>query len=275
MDKLEKALQKARTERAVHQSGVLLGAEQTTTHNRGSSKGAPPNLPAGNLAIRDEVLDQNRIVAHRSQDPRADLFRLLRTQILQTMSKHGFRTLAITSPNYGDGKTTTAINLALSIALDLKQTVLLADLDLRKPSVQKYLGIESSVGLTDYLAGTAAIPDCLLRLPFERMTLLPAGHVLERSSELLGSPQMADLAAELKSRYPDRMVIYDMPPLLAQDDPLTFLPHVDAVLLVVHDGETTTADVKRSLDILSSANVIGTVLNDQVSLFSLEKKRRR
>jgi Mrp family chromosome partitioning ATPase len=185
----------------------------------------------------------------------------LRTQTLQAMEKGGFRTLAITSPNYGDGKTTIAINLAISIALDFKQTVLLADLDLRKPSIHKYLGLEPRAGLTDYLAGHAAIPDCLIRLPFERLTTLPAGQILDHSSETLGSPQMASLANELKTRYPDRLVIYDMPPLLAQDDPLAFLPHVDCVLLVVQDGVTTTDDIKRSLDILSNAKVIGTILN--------------
>lgn len=74
---------------------------------------------------------------------------------------------------------------------------------------------------------------------------------------------MAALASELKARYPDRIIIYDMPPLSAQDDPLTFVPHVDAFLLVVQDGVTKTSDVKRSLEILESATVLGTVLNNQ------------
>jgi len=112
------------------------------------------------------------------------------------------------------------------------------------------------------MSGTADIPDCLMRLPFERLTILPAGKMFDNSSEILGSPRMAELADELKTRYPDRMIIYDMPPILAQDDPLTFLPHVDAVLLVAQEGVTRTEDIKRCLEIMAPANVIGTVLNN-------------
>jgi len=258
MDKLEKALQKARAER----QKTL--ADTASVGPRGGEGISVPlsGLPAGSVELSEVVLESNRIFAHHSRSQAADLFRLLRTQVLQAMSKHGFRTLAVTSPNYGDGKTTVSINMCISIALDLNQTVLLADLDLRKPCVHKYLGLAPATGLTDFLAGTASLSNTLLRLPFERMTVLPAGQVLDRSSETLGSPQMSSLAAELKTRYPDRMVVYDMPPLLAQDDPLTFLPHVDAVLLVVRDGESKVADIKRCLDILADANVVGIVLND-------------
>ncbi|MGE4351995.1 MAG: CpsD/CapB family tyrosine-protein kinase [Bdellovibrionales bacterium] len=258
MDKLEKALQKAR---ALRETTVSVPSTKSL-----EAKGGPSNLsgvPVGTISMSEDVLEENRVLAHRLRSYEADLFRLLRTQVLQTMGNHHFNTLAITSPNYGEGKTTIALNLAVSIALDLKQTVLLVDLDLRKPSLHRYLGLNPELGLTDYLAGRNELSECLLRLPFERLTTLPAGRQLEQSSELLGSPQMSALAAELKSRYPDRMVIYDMPPLLAQDDPLTFLPHVDAFLLVVQDGVTRAQDVKRSMDILSQANVIGTVLNNR------------
>lgn len=256
MDKLEKALQKARMER---QRTLATGVPIAS----GVDAASPlKNLPAGTVELSEVALEANRIFSHHARDPRADLFRILRTQILQAMSKHGCKTLAITSPNYGDGKTTIAINLCISIALDVNQTVLLADLDLRKPSVHQYLGLDARKGLTDYLSGAASVSEALVRLPFERMTVLPAGEMRDRSSEMLGSPQMASLANELRTRYPDRMVVYDMPPLLAQDDPLTFLPHVDAVLLVVRDCETKTADIKRSLDILSAAKVVGIVLND-------------
>ncbi len=259
MDKLEKALEKARQERGVGLASPSAGSLSATPLSSGREAYV---AAAANLTPEFEaVLEKNRIVAHHARSPEADLFRILRTQILQTMAKANLRTLAITSPNYADGKTTIALNLAVSVALDLKQTVLLADLDLRKPSVHKYVGLEPQFGLTDYLAGHAALSDCLTRLPFDRLALLPAGRTVERSSEALGSPQMGRLAHELKSRYPDRLVIYDMPPLLEQDDPLAFLPHVDAVLLVVQDGVTRTAEVKRCLDILAPANVVGVVLN--------------
>lgn len=209
----------------------------------------------------EAILDRHHIVADRTKSKEADLFRFLRTQILQSMTKNQFKTLAVSSPRYGDGKTTIASNLAVSIAQDLKQTVLLVDLDLRKPSLSEYLGIRPTFGLTDYLAKKASVKDCLVHLPFDRITVFPAGKPIDHSSETLGSPQMQKLASELKERYDDRLIIYDMPPLLEQDDPLVFLPHVDAFLMVVREGVTTVEEVKRALDILQSAKVVGVVLN--------------
>ncbi|MBI3631034.1 MAG: CpsD/CapB family tyrosine-protein kinase [Candidatus Sungbacteria bacterium] len=221
-----------------------------------------PVQAAPTVAISKEQLERNRVVAHRTRSPEADVFRILRTQVLQAMTKSGFRSLAITSPNYGDGKTTVSLNLALGIALDLKQTVLLADLDLRKPNVHSYLGVRPKYGLTDYLSNNVPVADCLMRLPFDRISILPSGAPLENSSEMLASPRMAALAHEFKTRYPDRLVIYDMPPMLAQDDPLAFLPNVDCVLLVVQNGVSRTQDVERCLEVLADAQVIGTVLNN-------------
>src|SRR5262249_15926218 len=112
-----------------------------------------------------------------------------------------------------------------------------------------------------YLVNNTPIPECMKRLSFDRLNILPAGEPVDHSSELLGSPKMAALARELKNRYPDRIVIYDTAPTLAQDDALTFLPHVDATLVVVRDGVTTAEDLKTCLGRLGGANIIGTVLN--------------
>ncbi|MGH1402759.1 MAG: CpsD/CapB family tyrosine-protein kinase [Alphaproteobacteria bacterium] len=213
------------------------------------------------LSDFERTLDDNHIIAHRVQSKEADIVRFLRTQILQKMEKNKFKTLAISSPRYGDGKTTMAANLAVSISQDLKQTVLLVDTDLRDPSLAKYMGIDTKNGLTNYLSGDATVADCLVRLPFQRISLFPAGNPVDFSSETLGSPEMKKLADELKERYDDRLIIYDMPPLLDQDDPLVFLPHVDAFLLVIKEGMTTTEEVKRSIEILDPSKVIGVVLN--------------
>lgn len=246
MDKLEKALEKARhmrTETTAPQPEISMPRTETTFQ-------------------RDEaLLARNRIVAHVPNTPEADTFRMLRTQVLQQMDKLGFKTLAITSPHYGDGKTTIATNLALSITMDIKQTVLLADLDLRKPSLHTALGLNATTGLTDHLLRQVPLADCLVRPAFDRLSILPAGSGLSNSSEILGSPQMKALAKEMRTRYPDRLIIYDMPPLLDQDDAIAFLPNVDAVLLVVQDGMTRVDDLKRSLEITASTPVLGTVLN--------------
>ena len=107
--------------------------------------------------------------------------------------------------------------------------------------------------------------ECLVRPSFERLSILPAGKSLDHSSEVIGSPKMAALAEELERRYHDRLIIYDMPPILEQDDSLAFLPHVGAVLLVVRDGVTPVGDIKHSVTALSGAHVIGTVLNHALS----------
>jgi len=259
MDKLEKAMQKARQQRNQNIGNFEYAKNK-------SEKGMAYNPPSDTkiTEISEKQLNLARIVSHKSQDKKADIFRLLRTQVLQTMNREGFKSLAITSPNYGDGKTTIALNLAVSIAQDLKQTVLLADLDLRKPNLHSYLGIDVKTGLSDYLLNDTPIPQCLYRLSFERLSILPAGASIENSSEVLGLPKMAALAHELKTRYPDRFIIYDMPPVLEQDDPLAFIPHVDCALMVAREGKTKTTEVTQCLEILSSAKIIGTVLNETI-----------
>ncbi len=251
MDRLEKALSKSRQQRAALCGEAPLGARAEPL--------APPAAPPS--ATNDAFLESNRVIAHRA-GLEADVYRQLRTKVLRIMNDSGFKTLAITSPRYGDGKTTAVTNLGISIALDQKQTVLLVDLDIRNPNLHQYLGLKPKAGLTDYLLRNTPIPECLMRPPFERVNVLPAGMSLENSSELLGSHKMIALAHELKARYPDRFVIYDMPPVLEQDDALAFLPQVDAVLVVVRDGVTRAEDLKRALKALSGSNVIGTVLNN-------------
>lgn len=256
MDKLEKALQKARRdrERALAEVGVAtmppLEAEPA------------PIVRTAEMPLSPEALERHRVVVRPGRGETVDLFRMLRTKVMQQMQGAGLRTLAITSPQYGDGKTTIAINLAMSLALDVKQTVLLVDADIRKPSVHEFLGLTPAVGLDDYLLRDAPLSKCLLKPDIERLVVLPVAASLHDSSELLGTPKMAKLAEELKARYPDRIVIYDMPPLLTQDDTLAFLPLVDGVLLVVRDGVSPIADVRACAESLAGRNFLGTILND-------------
>jgi len=257
MDKLEKAMQKARAMRTAQTA-----AAHAPAHDAPYARG-PVVSPRGDLVpITQEQLEGSRIVSSRTRNPQADIFRLLRAQVLQIMAEKGFKTLAVTSPSYGDGKTTVALNLALSIAQEPKQTVLLADLDLRKPNLHEFLGIAPEAGLSDYLLHGTPLPSCLLRLSFERLSILPAGEPVDESSEALGLPKMATLAKEMKTRYADRIVVYDMPPVLEQDDSLSFVPHVDAVLLVLREGKTKAPEVSRCLELLAGANIIGIVLNE-------------
>ncbi|HVI52546.1 MAG TPA: AAA family ATPase [Candidatus Sulfotelmatobacter sp.] len=221
-----------------------------------------PASPAANqIPVNEQELERHRIVARASRSINADTFRMLRTKLLQMMTRNNLRTIAITSPNYGDGKSTIAVNLALSLALDVKQTVLLVDLDLRNPDVHNIMGLKPDVGLSDYITHDAPVPSCMVKPAIDRLVVLPISRPIENSSEMLATPKMTALAEELKTRYSDRIVIYDMPPLLAQDDTIAFLPNVDGVLLVVRDGASTSAELTQCLHMLDNTNLLGTVLN--------------
>lgn len=258
MDRLEKALQKAREERGALTAG---GAAAAMAELRDVTK-APVASQTHRLEFSSRALERNRVVARLSHNPDADIFRILRTKVLHQLTEAKLKTVAITSPNHGEGKTTVAVNLALSLALDVKQTVLLVDLDLRNPCVHRWLGIEPEYGLSDYFLNDTAVADCLVDPGIDRLKVFPVHRPFELSSEALGAPKITNLAKELKARYADRVVIYDMPPLLAQDDAIAFLPHVDSVIMVVREGMTRAEDVRDCMDLLAGTNLIGTVLNN-------------
>jgi protein-tyrosine kinase len=213
------------------------------------------------VASDAEALAERRVVAGLPEHELADAFRMLRTQVLQRLTLGGYSTLALTSAHRGEGKSLTAVNLAISLAMHVDRTVLLVDLDLRRPSLHTYFGIEPELGLTDYLLNDTPLAACLLNPGVERLVVLPAGEALHGSSELLTGPKMIRLAQELKTRYPERIILYDLPPVLVSDDALAFLQHIDCCLFVVQDGRTPKGDIVRAIELLDECDVIGTVLN--------------
>lgn len=211
--------------------------------------------------LNRRILMENRVIAADVDDPRVESYRQLRSQVLGTLRRNGMRTLAITSPKENAGKTLTAINLAICIAQDVNQTVLLVDLDLHCPSVHQTLGVEIDRGVVDHLSEGEPLENILLNIRMPRMVVLPGLPQRQRSSELLTSPAMHDFLEEVTARYPDRLIIFDLPPLLRNDDAMSFVPQVDTTLLVVEDEVTTRADLQRSLQLLQHTTLIGTVLN--------------
>lgn len=216
------------------------------------------------IKIGPEVLRRNRVIAGLDDSAIKSAYKILRTQVLQRMKANGWSTLAVTSPSAGEGKSLTAVNLAISIAKEVNHTVLLVDLDLRRPSIARYFGYEPDLGLRDYLLDDIPLSDILFTPGIDRLAVLPGGKPLADSSELLSAPKMVRLAQELKGRYPGRIVVYDMPPLLIADDVLAFAPHVDASLLVVQNGRTRKDELSNAVDLLDGFNVLGTVLNRSV-----------
>ena len=262
MEPIEKALEKARQQRKADLQAYGKPLPQS------SGADAPPTFVYEQTRVepaRAELLRKNRIIAGFAHDPHADIFRILRAQVLKYLHEGTGTTIGICSPNPGEGKSLVATNLAVSLALGVDHTVLLVDADLRRPSLQAHFGLDPAPGLTDYLLRDTGLPECLVNPGIERLVLLPVGAPVQNSSEVLGSPKMLNLVNELKARYPDRFVIYDLPPLLASDDALVFLPQLDGCLLVLEERKTRTAEIQRTLDLLSDAKLIGTILNKSQS----------
>lgn len=210
-------------------------------------------------------LEAHRIIAHQKTHPNSWSFDTLRTQVLQRMDENGWRVLAITSPTLGSGKTVVAINLAISIAQQTQRTALLVDFDLRRPSVAKYLGLKAKVSLNDVLQRGHDVADAMVNPGFERLVVLPALEAADRPSELLASPKVAGLLAELRDRYTDRVLVLDLPPALAADDVLSILPQVDCVLLVIGSGASSEKEIEEAQRRLSKVPLVGVVLNKDAS----------
>jgi protein-tyrosine kinase len=206
-------------------------------------------------------LERHRVVSHQKTHPASWAFDVLRTQVLQKMDENGWRTLAITSPSVESGKTVVAINLAMSIAQQTNRTALLVDFDLRRPSVARYLGLNRSMSLNDFLDGRVNIEEALVNPGVERFVVLPTNQPVTGASEVLSSAKVGNLIGELRERYSDRIVIFDLPPVLAADDVMTVLPRIDCVLLVVGSGVSTQNEVEEAMGRLSKANLLGVVLN--------------
>jgi protein-tyrosine kinase len=214
------------------------------------------------LSIPHTVLHGHRVMAAHSNGPFVDAYKILRTQVTQRLRENGWNVVGVTSPGYGEGKTLTAVNLAVSLAMETTQTVLLVDSDLQDPTVHKVFGLKDSLGLADYLLDDQPVEDLLLHPGIGRFVLLPGGRAISSSTEILTSPKMVALVEELKHRYPSRVVIFDLPPLLHTADVLAFSPYTDALLIVVEEGKTTGEELQRALALVKNSRpVLGTVLN--------------
>lgn len=174
--------------------------------------------------------------------------------------------ILVTSALPGEGKTQTAINLALSLAMEVDTKVLLVDADVVAPQVMNRLGIPPTRGLLDVLTDPALdLADVMLRTNIPKLTVLPAGTSTGASTELLGSTAMDRLLTELATRYPDRIVIFDAPPLLATSEPRVLAHHVGQVVLVVEALKTPQRAVTQALGALQDCGVVWTLLNKAVA----------
>lgn len=263
MERIKQALDKAKAERGGPDPSIVRAVTGTSVPGDGPriaetsihySQTKIATLDPRHLRVKNVIYgDADRIGL--------TAYKMLRTQVLQRMNARGWNALAITSPAPDDGKTLTSVNLSISLARELNQTVLLVDMDLRNPSIHRTFGFEPEKGIGDYLLGGAPMNEVLVNPGIERLVLMPGRSSVENSSEVLSSHAMGGLVQELKSRYPSRMIIFDLPPVLSADDALAFAPYVDAFLLVLRDGKNTNEELQHTLELMKDAPIIGTVLN--------------
>lgn len=264
MERIKEALDRARQQREASGGGVTTAPARPRPQRiqARSSDALEIEYTQTRVVSPDPVvMREKRVISASRGDAIADAYRMLRTRVMRSMAEQGWNSLAITSPRTGEGKSLTAVNLALSMAREVDRTVLLVDLDMRRPSTHDFFGFEVEQGLSDYLTSDVALEDLLVNPAVERFIVLPGRGRVDNSSELLASPKMEALSREIAARYPERIVIYDLPPVLAVDDALAFSPQVDAFLLVVEEGATQAEEILAAHDVLAQANIIGTVLN--------------
>jgi protein-tyrosine kinase len=205
-------------------------------------------------APESHLLDLNN-----SHDTPAEEFRTLRTRLNHLQTLQPLHTVVVTSPSPAEGKSFTAVNLALAQAHLAESSVLLADFDLRRPILHNLFQIDRSPGLSDYLTGQCSFPQALRRLEGMNLYLLPAGSPVKNPLELLNMRQAKVLFEELPRSF--NWAIFDTPPLLFSADANLLATLADGTILVVKIGSTTFDNVTRAMQSLCENNVLGIVAN--------------
>jgi protein-tyrosine kinase len=213
-------------------------------------------------ALNAAHLATNRVIAYEHGEASTS-FDMLRTQVMQSMDAKGWRFLGITSPTSNCGKTVTALNLALSIGRQPERSVLLCDLDLRKPQVARCLGLKPKNGVLSVIESRSSLVDAIAEVGIGdcRMMVLPTESPTSRSSDRMASRAMNEMLQDIKQEFESQIIIVDLPPLLTSDDVLAVLPKLDCVLLVTAVGTTTPAEINQSTKHLLSTEVIRVVVN--------------
>ncbi|MBU2641710.1 MAG: XrtA-associated tyrosine autokinase [Gammaproteobacteria bacterium] len=170
--------------------------------------------------------------------------------------------IMVTSSLPGEGKSFCAINLAISMAMEMDRTVLLIDADVAKPRVPEYLGIHADKGLLDVLQDkNLKLSDVMIKTDIAKLTVLPAGRTYKRATELLASAAMTRLIEDIGNRYPDRIILFDSPPLLATSESSVLATHMGQIVMVVEAEKTSQEAVREALSHIQSCEVVGMLLN--------------
>lgn len=216
--------------------------------------------------LNPATLRERRIVTLEGQNIEADIFKLLRTKIFKQLKENNWNSFGITSAIQGAGKSMIAANLAITMAMDTNQKILLVDMDLLYPKLDWYFNLSIQNGLKDCIVFDKPLTDILINPSIDRLTILPGKGQVTNTAEMLSSSKMRNLINEIKSHSPSRVIIFDLPPILSSDDVLASIDYYDALLFIVEDGCNKKSDIKKALQMVSSKPLLGTVLNKADSL---------
>ena len=216
-------------------------------------------MPERTLTVTNELIVTNK----DSNSAISEEYRKLKSIVVKLAKGETFRnTLMITSAVACEGKSVTALNLAITLAQEYDHTVLLVDCDLRKPSLHRYLGVNQTPGLVECLMDDLPLSQALVKAGIGKLTLLPTGRRLDNPVELITSKRMKDFIYEVKHRYPDRFVIIDTTPTLPFAESRFLAQIVDGTIFVVREGICSLTNVAHALEELKSSSIFGVVYND-------------
>lgn len=293
MDLIEKAAQKLK--KASAGSLVERAAERLAKNAAETEAQTPPSVASAapaSAAVAAETVSEGKSASVRRKRSRyaeidlkslqdrhfitpdspptiqAEEFRIVKRSLLLNAFAKGAgairngNLILVSSTQPDEGKTFCAINLAMSIASERDVTVLLVDADFAKPDVLATLGVQPGKGLVDVIEGDDIdLADCLIRTSIENLVLLPAGRRHNMTTELLASERMEEIVEEIVKRYPDRIIIFDSPPVLASSAASVLALHVGQVLFVVEAERTREPQLKEALSLVSACKNINLLLN--------------
>ena len=231
---------------------------------------APQIAPAHSQRVEldlDALAAANIVTPSAPRSLVADQFRVIKRPLISNAIGKGAATPAhanlimVTSAVAGEGKSFTSVNLAISIAAELDHTVMLVDADVARPSLPRMLGVAGGPGLLDLLDGSADMADVLLKTNIDKLTLLRSGTPHARATEMLASEAMRRLLHDMSTRYPDRIIVFDSPPLLLTTEARALATNMGQIVVVVQAGKTLQANVQRALSTIEACPLKMMVLN--------------
>ena len=219
----------------------------------------------------EDLTNRGYLIDNGTRNSIKDEFRQIKRKLLNNAFGKAAKTLnnpnliMVSSSKPHEGKTFVSINLALSVAHEQDKTVLLIDADVLRPSVTRELGVPESKGLIEYLLGeTDTVGEMIYNTNIDKLKIIPAGEPHHLSNELLSSDKMAALAKELAERYPDRVVIFDCPPLVGVSETMVLASLMGQAIVVVEESKTAIADVQKATELLNENLAVGLVVNKAI-----------